>query len=224
MFEKIAQKNWWKIIGVSLVAYTIVAGFLLPVPRLPILNETIRNLYYHVPAWFAMIFLMTVSLYASIRYLLDSHSQWDLLAYEASRTGIIFSVFGLITGMVWANYTWGTPWTNDPKLNGVAVALLFYAAYFLLRQGVSDEQKKARLSAVYNIFAYAMLILFVMILPRQTSSLHPGNGGNPGFNKYDLDSNMRLVFYPAVFGWILIATWIMSIRIRLQNVIDANEK
>jgi len=28
--------------------------------------------------------------------------------------------------MVWANYTWGSPWHGDPKQNGAAVALLVF--------------------------------------------------------------------------------------------------
>lgn len=48
--------------------------------------------------------------------------------------------------------------------------------------------------------------------------MHPGKGGNPGFNKYDLDSNMRMVFYPAVIGWTLLGTWMMSLRIRIRNI------
>jgi heme exporter protein C len=48
--------------------------------------------------------------------------------------------------------------------------------------------------------------------------LHPGNGGNPGFNKYDLDSNMRMVFYPAVLGWILLVVWIFTLRVRLEKI------
>ncbi len=36
------------------------------------------------------------------------------------------------------------------------------------------------------------------ILPRLTDSLHPGAGGNPAFAKYDLDDNMRLVFFTRV--------------------------
>ena len=51
-----------------------------------------------------------------------------------------------------------------------------------------------------------------------TSSMHPGSGGNPGFNMYDLDSKMRMVFYPAVIGWILLGVWIATVRIRIQNV------
>ena len=49
-------KNWWwKIGAIALVLYSIAMGFLGNVPRLNILNETIRNLYFHVPLWFAML-------------------------------------------------------------------------------------------------------------------------------------------------------------------------
>jgi heme exporter protein C len=48
----------------------------------------------------------------------------------------------------------------------------------------------------------------------KVDSLHPGNGGNPAFSSYDLDKNMRLVFYPAVIGWIMIGLWIANIAIR----------
>jgi heme exporter protein C len=62
------------------------------------------------------------------------------------------------------------------------------------------------------------MIPLIFIIPRLTSSMHPGSGGNPGFNMYDLDSNMRKVFYPAVLGWILFGVWIATVRIRLRTV------
>jgi heme exporter protein C len=52
----------------------------------------------------------------------------------------------------------------------------------------------------------------------KVDSLHPGNGGNPAFSSYDLDKNMRVVFYPAVIGWSLIGFWIADLRIRLKNI------
>jgi heme exporter protein C len=118
--------------------------------------------------------------------------------------------------MVWAKFTWGAWWTNDPKLNGTAITILIYLAYFVLRNSMDDARKRARISAVYNIFAFVMMIVFIGILPRMTDSLHPGNGGNPGFNSYDLDNGLRMVFYPAVIGWILVGTWIASLRYRLK--------
>ncbi|MCV6631713.1 MAG: cytochrome c biogenesis protein CcsA, partial [Flavobacteriaceae bacterium] len=119
-------------------------------------------------------------------------------------------LLGLLTGMVWAKFTWGSYWSNDPKQMGAAVGLLIYFGYLLLRNTLEDEQQRGRISAVYSIFAFVIYIVFIFILPRLTDSLHPGNGGNPGFNAYDLDSKLRLVFYPAVLAWTLLAVWITS--------------
>jgi heme exporter protein C len=213
------MKNyWWKALAIVLVLYTIVAGFLFKVPAQPILHETIRNLYFHVPMWFGMMTILFVSLWHSIKYLSTSDIQSDIVASQAAHTGMLLGFLGIITGSVWAKYTWGAWWVSDTKLNGAAITLLIYLAYFVLRGSLEEEQKRARISAVYNIFAYVMLIVFLMILPRLNDSLHPGNGGNPGFNNYDLDSTMRTVFYPAVLGWILLGVWIMTLKIRIEKI------
>lgn len=212
------RKNWWKILSIVLLVYTCTAGFLLPVPKLPILHETIRNLYFHVCMWFAMMAILTVSVVYSIKHLAGFNQQHDIIASEAAHVGTLLGALGIITGSIWANFTWGAPWVNDAKLNGAAVTMLFYLAYFVLRSSIDDEHKRARVAAVYNIFSYVMLVVFLMILPRMVDSLHPGNGGNPGFGKYDLDSSMRMVFYPAVIGWTLLSVWIMTIRIRIKNL------
>jgi heme exporter protein C len=93
-----------------------------------------------------------------------------------------------------------------------------YLAYIVLRSSIDESQKRARIAAIYNIFAFPIMVVLLFILPRMTDSLHPGNGGNPGFNSYDLDSNMRLVFYPAVIGWILLGVWISNIRYRIRLI------
>lgn len=217
------RKHWWKALGVLLVLNTIIFGFLGDVPRLPILNETIRVLYFHVTMWFGMIILMSASLIFSINHLRNNSLLTDLKARETAYTGMFLAVIGLTTGMVWSKYTWGAFWVNDPKLNGTAVTMLIYLAYFVLRGSVDDPSKRARLSAVYNIFAFVMMIVFIGILPRMTDSLHPGNGGNPAFGQYDMDSNMRAIFYPAVIGWTLVAVWITTIKIRYQKLIWKKE-
>lgn len=209
---------WWKILAVLLVLFSVIYGLIGPVPRQPILNETIRALYYHVPMWFAMVAFMFSSMWHSIGHLSSASALRDTQAYEAARTGFFLAVLGLLTGSLWARFTWGAFWVNDPKLNGTAVTLLIYTAYFVLRSSVEDPQKRGRLAAVYNIFAFVMMIVFIGILPRMTDSLHPGNGGNPGFNQYDLNSSMRPVFYSAVLGWILIGLWITQMRVRIYKL------
>ena len=190
--------------AIVLLIYTVVGGLLFSVPRLPILNETIRVLHFHVPMWFGMIFLLTASMIHAVKHLKSGNIDSDLQSARLAEVGIFFGILGLLTGMLWANFTWGSPWSGDPKQNATAISLLIYLAYFVLRGSISDEQVRARISAVYNIFAFAALIPLLFILPRLADSLHPGNGGNPGFNAYDLDSNLRMVFYPAVIGWALL--------------------
>jgi heme exporter protein C len=211
-------KQWWKILGGVLILYSVIGGFLIPVPDVNLLSESIRNVYFHVPMWFTMIALLSYSVFYSVKFLGRSEMREDVRASQSALASVPFALIGLITGSLWGKVTWGTYWTSDPKLNGVAAALLIYLAYFILRSSITDDQKRARISAIYNIFAYVMMIVFILIVPRFTDSLHPGNGGNPAVGQYDMNSTMRTVFYPAVIGWILIGCWITQIRIRVETI------
>jgi len=212
-------KSWWKILAAVLVMYSTVAGFLAAVPELPILHESIRNLYFHVPMWFSMIVLFSVSVFHSIKFLRSGDQENDLKAVESINTGIVFGILGIITGAIWAKFTWGQAWSFDVKQNYAAIALLLYFAYLVLRNAIDEEQRRAKISAIYNVFAFPMMVVLLFVLPRLGDSLHPGNGGNPGFNSYDLDSRMRMVFYPACLGWILVGYWIYTLlfRVRVLN-------
>lgn len=212
------SQSWWKISGAALVIYSTIYGFLSPVPALPILHQSIRNLYFHVPMWFAMIVLFTVSVYHSVRFLSKGDDGSDLKAVQSVNAGIIFGILGIVTGSIWARFTWGSAWSFDVKQNFAAIALLLYFAYLVLRNAIDEEQKRAKISAIYNIFAFPMMVVLLFVLPRIGDSLHPGNGGNPGFNAYDLDSRMRMVFYPACLGWILISYWIYTIMARIARL------
>jgi heme exporter protein C len=215
------RQIWWKIVCVLLLVYTVIAGFLGSVPALPILDETIRNLYFHVAMWMAMMILFIVSVIYSIKYLRTNNHIFDIYALEYAKGGILFGCLGLVTGSIWARYTWGAFWSNDPKQLGAVIALLIYFAYLVLRNSMTDMDKRARIGAVYNIFAFAMLFPTIWIIPRMVESLHPGGMGNPAFDTNDIDSRMRVVFWPgAVPGWTLLGVWIVTLRIRLQLVAE----
>ena len=177
------KQNWYKYEAVALLLYTTWYGIMGEVPRKVVLNESIRNLYFHVPMWFGMIIILGASVWHSISYLRKPQAMADIQAESTAKVGILFGVLGLTTGMLWAQYTWGEWWSSDPKQNTSAIALLIYLAYLVLRGSFKDDQQRAKVSAVYNIFAFAALIPLLFILPRLTDSLHPGNGGNPGFGR-----------------------------------------
>jgi hypothetical protein len=67
------RQSWWKFLTVGLLMYTLIGGLLLEVPRLPILNETIRALHFHVTMWFGMILMLLVAAWNSVKYLRRRH-------------------------------------------------------------------------------------------------------------------------------------------------------
>jgi heme exporter protein C len=220
--------KWWKILCILLLFFTFTGGFLVPVPNVGNLHESIRNFFFHVPMWFSQIALLTLSLGYSISYLRTQNVKHDIYAAEFAKTGIVFGILGLATGSIWATYTWGEPWSNDPKQIAAAIAVLIYLAYLVLRGSMNDIDKKARISAVYNIFAYFIYIPLIMILPRLVESLHPGGvegakgAGNPALGGDSLDAKMKMVFWPAVTGWVLLGIWISNLKIRLSLLANKN--
>ena len=203
-----------------LMVYTISYGLLTDVPALHTLHETIRNLFYHVPMWFTMFFLLLISAIYGILFLRKRKLEHDIVSTAFAHVGCLFGVLGFVTGMLWGRYTWGSYLPKDPKIIGAAIAILIYFAYFILRKSINDEEKRATLGAAYNGFAFIMLVIFTGVYPRMVDSLHPGNGGNPGFDSYDRDARLSAVFYAAVPGWILLGLWIATVRTRISLLQD----
>jgi heme exporter protein C len=213
------KKWWWKILCVILLPATLLSGLLMAVPAKSILNESIRNYFFHPPMWIVMMTMFVISIVHSIKYLRSGNLLHDAMAKEYANTGFFFGILGLCTGMFWANFTWGAFWTGDPKLTGTVIGLLIYAAYFVLRSSLIDIDKRARISAIYNIFAFAMLFPTLIIIPRMVESLHPGGSGNPVINSNDVSPKMFHIFWSlAVPGWLLLGLWITSLKIRIYKL------
>ncbi|MFB6272895.1 MAG: cytochrome c biogenesis protein CcsA [Salinibacter sp.] len=206
--------------GVAVVITgVIVAGILGDIPQLDILEQSARNLYFHVPMWFSLMAATLVSAYHSARYLQQETRIRDMRARAAARTALIFGGLGLITGIVWARFTWyeGTNiwWNFDPKQSMAAVLLLIYGGYFVLRDAIDTPRTRGRIAAVYNLFAVVTMPFLLYILPRQMQSLHPGGKGSPAFSSTDLAPAMRWIFYPSVLGFLGLCWVLYTQRVRL---------
>jgi heme exporter protein C len=185
-----------------------------------ILEESIRNTFFHVAIWMAMFLMLIIGVIYSMMYLKTSKFDYDRVASSITEVAVFLGILGIITGSLWARFTWGKFWVSDVKLNMSAVAMLIYIAYLILRSSITDQDKKARVSAVYSIFAFVALIPLVFILPRMTDSLHPGNGGNPAFGSEDMENTLRMFFYPAIIGFFLIGMWISNLLLRYKRLSD----
>jgi heme exporter protein C len=216
--DKKMAKHWWKALAVLLLLFTIIAGFLVKIPAIENNEQSTRNLFFHVPMWISMYTLFTISVVNSVLYLTKYDLKKDILASSAANVGVLFGIMGFTTGSVWATYTWGSTITNDPKQIATAVALMIYLAYLVLRLSIHDIDKRARVSAIYNIFAFAMLIPLTYIIPRMVDSLHPGSASSPGFRSKDTAGTLMMVFYPAFTGWTLLGVWIYTLLVRYKRL------
>ncbi|WP_233505540.1 cytochrome c biogenesis protein CcsA [Rhodohalobacter sp. SW132] len=210
----------WKYIVAVWMTLVITVGFLISIPHIPILEETARNLFLHVPMWFTMMIAFGMAFVFSIRYLNSEDLKWDRKAETATAVGLTFGICGLLTGALWARFTWGTWWTfAEPRMNLSALSMLIFVAYFILRSAFNNNVKKAKISAVYNIFGVTTVPFLLYIIPRQLPSLHPGAEGNPAFSDMTAPE-LRLIFYPAVIGFIGLAIWMMDIMNRYKKIKD----
>lgn len=197
----------------------IFAGFLGNIPQLDILEQSARNLYFHVPVWFSLMAATIVSAYHSLQHLRTGARIRDVRAREAAKIALVCGALGIVTGMVWARFTWyegtGIWWNFDPKQSMAAVLLLIYGGYFVLRDAIDDDRSRGRISAVYNLFSVVTMPFLLYILPRQMESLHPGGEGSPAFSQTDLAPAMKWIFYPSVLGFLGLFWLLYTQRVRL---------
>ncbi|MFT6383412.1 MAG: heme exporter protein C [Bacteroidia bacterium] len=175
--------------------------------------------------WFTMIILLMVSYIYGIKFLSTGDMRLDSMSSSFVKVSMLFGLIGLATGSFWARFTWGTWWIEDAKLNGAAIGLLMYAAYYILRGSIEDENQRGKFSAVYNLFAFPIFIVLIIIYPRMAeTSLHPASGDTIGFSTLDLDNDLRKVFYLAGLGWILLGVWIATLKYRLTEIKRRDEE
>jgi len=181
-------------------------------------GESSRILFFHVPmAWVSFVAFMTAGV-QSVRYLMSAReakdARFDLSAAAAIEIGIVFAALATITGAIWARIMWGSYWNWDPRESAIIVALLFYAAYLALRQAVTDDDARSRLSAAYAVLGLAVSPFLYFVLPRLGFSLHP----EPVINaqaKMEVESKMLTVLLASSAGFTVLFYRMLSLRCRV---------
>lgn len=203
-----------------MLAWVVGAGLTIPVPDIPILEESARNLFYHVPMWSIMQISFFLSAVFAIVYLKTQNRKYDTISTTFVEVGFYFGCLGLFTGMIWATGTWGKPFPKDPKTIGAALTLLAYAAYLILRTTIKDKNQVARISSVYNIFALALIVPALYVIPARMPGLHPGSAEDDTLAALRSQAgSFQHVFYPALIGWVLLGLWFFDVRYRIKKII-----
>jgi heme exporter protein C len=213
----------FKIFSGVLISLVIILVFVSPPPQAQ-LGEISRIFYFHVPAAWVCVLAFFVSLINSIGYLKNRAYIYDLRAVSAARLGFLFSVLALISGSVFARYTWGSFWNWDPRETSILVLLLIYGAYFALRSAVDIEERKATLSAVYSILSFATVPFLVFLVPWVFPSLHPKDSIINSQFKFQIPFPRLILFLFSLLGFSLIFIWMHRMEISIFKLIRRKEE
>jgi heme exporter protein C len=206
----------WRGLLFLWIAVSIVLAFTWA-PLVPLLGETTRVLYFHIPVAWITVLAMGWSMIHSALYLRRRDLAHDDQAAGAAELGVLFCVAATVSGSLWAKAMWGSYWNWDPRETAIFFLLLIYAAYLALRAAVDEPERRARLAAVYSIAAFVSVPFLVFIVPRIYFSLHPDPIINPQ-GKIDMDPRIRTVFFSLLIAFTVLFFWLLSLRVRLARV------
>jgi heme exporter protein C len=113
-----------------------------------------RLLYFHVPAWWTAFLAVTLSAIFSVLYLIKNNPIYDAIAASVTEVAVAFLFMGITLGSIWGRIIWGIWWTWDARLTSALICVLLYSGYLLLRRSTEEPTQRARLSAVFSLFAF----------------------------------------------------------------------
>ena len=114
-----------------------------------------RIIYFHVPAAFTAFTGFFAALVASALYLATKNFWYDSVAVAITEVSLAFATVNLVTGPIWARRSWGIWWTWDARLTSMLFCFVLYVSYLALRSALEEPTQRARISAVFSIFAFA---------------------------------------------------------------------
>ena len=130
--------------------------------------------YLHVPVALTAYACFGWAAWKALRLLWTREGSYDLESYTAVHMGVIFGLLTLVTGSIWAKYTWGQWWVwSSRQLVLFLVLFLFYSAYFMLRYSVEPGPRRANLSAVYALFGIVLLPVSFLAIRLAEDVIHP---------------------------------------------------
>ena len=215
--------------GISLLVAIFATFYYAPVERT--MGNVQRIFYFHVgTAWVGAIAFF-VALVCGILYLRKPSRKWDAIAVASVEIGLVFLTVTTIAGSVWGKPAWNTWWLWSPRLTLITIAWLTYAAYFMLRGAIEDEEKRGRFAAIYVIVSFVTIIM-AYISVRVLRDIHPvvfggvaetAEGASEGLQEFEggLESmRMGITLTTSVTAFsIIYVAWLVN-RVRLQYYLD----
>ena len=208
------------VLGVS----TYLALFFAPTEA--VMGQVQRVFYFHIgTAWVGLLGFVIAAV-AGVTYLITKDLKWDRFEVAAVEVSTMFFLITIVLGSIWARPAWNTWWTWDPRLTTAAITERIYIAYFMLRQGIEDPDRRARFGAVYTLLGGISAPITFMVI-RLFRTIHPvviGNQSAEAQGGFSMTSDMRVAFFFALFAFTIIFIDLMWHRIRIGSLEEKVEQ
>ena len=169
-----------------------------------------RMIAFHLPNAIVATLAVLVAAYFGWRYLARGRDlRDDAKSKTAAALAALFCVLTTVTGSVFARVQWGMYWNWDPKQTCIVLLLLIFAAYFVLRAGIEDPEKRAAVGAVYILFAALMTPMLGYLVPKYMTSLHPKDTG--------FTAEYRTILYIGYAGFVGLFAWLQNLGARYEQ-------
>lgn len=211
-----------KVLDIVSIILLAVSAYLALVfaPTELVMGDVQRVFYFHIgTAWTALIGFVLAAVF-SVVYLITKDLKWDRLQVTAIEVSLVFFLITIVLGSIWARPAWNTWWTWDPRLTTAAVTELIYIAYFMLRQGIDDPDRRARFGAVYALVGgiSAPITFFAIRLFRTIHPVVIGGSNAEAEGGFAMTADMRVAFFFALFAFTVIFIDLFWNRIRLGDL------
>lgn len=212
---------------VSLIVLGIAAYLALVfAPTEAVMGQVQRVFYFHIgTAWVGLLGFVLAAV-TGIIYLVTRNLKWDSVEVAAVEVSLVFFFITIVLGSIWARPAWNTWWTWDPRLTTAAVTELIYVAYFMLRQGIEDPDRRARFGAVYTLLGGISAPITFMVI-RLFRTIHPvviGSQSAAAQGGFSMSSDMKVAFFFALFAFTVIFIDLFWHRIRMGQLQDHVEQ
>ncbi len=209
-----------KIGAVVLITGVTIATFLTapPLAGMQAGGDASRLFFFHVPmAQVSFVSFMVAAVY-SILYLRKRRAEFDQNASVAAELGLLFSIVALITGSMWAKQAWGAYWNWDPRQLSLFALILFYGAFFALRQATPNIDTRRRVSAVYLVFGGAISPFLFFVMPRLYRSLHEDANQVVASTQKTMSPQVATIFGLSSVGFLLLYIWLFKLGVAAERI------
>jgi len=173
--------------------------------------------YFHVPVAEISFLVFGFAAFYSIRFIMTRKREYDTKAKVSMEVTLVFVLLTMATGILWTRAAWGVWWDWEPRLTTYFIMTLLVIAYFVLRNAVEDEERRALYGAAFSILAFIDVPISFFI-----TRLIPSN--HPVIESGGLEGPMLVSFIVAQIGMIALGYAIYQLRMGEMQLRDRIEQ